>query len=250
MGDVKVAPTSWLKQVRNLTNELFSLVFPPVCVNCRKVGELLCADCQAEIPWVRAPICPACGRILLTQTPICDVCRGHPLPLKQIRAATVFSGIMPHVIHRMKYNGAFALAGPLAEMMVQAWPDWEMDVDLVIPIPLHPQRQKKRGYNQSELLVRAFCDHLSLPHDAHSLRRVRSTPPQVGLNAVERQANMHNAFVVNGLGATAVQRTIIGKNILLVDDVCTTGATLAAAADVLLAAGANSVSAYCVARAI
>lgn len=238
-----MSPTSWLFQVRNLTNNFISFVFPPVCASCPKTGSLLCADCQAKIPWVVEPICPACGRILQRPTALCAVCRREPLPLKQIRTAVIFDGIIPDIIHKMKYNGAFALAKPLADMMVEAWPIWQCPVDLVMPVPLHAQRQKKRGYNQSELIVNHFCQCTGLAHDAHSLQRTRFTPPQVGLDAAARKTNVQGAF--------SVQAQAVGdKDILLVDDVCTTGATLAAAAEVLLAAGAKSVSAYCVARAI
>jgi competence protein ComFC len=238
-----MSPTSWLLQVRNLTHNFLDFAFPPVCASCQKVGELLCVECQANIPWVVEPICPACGRILEQSTSCCAVCRREPLPLKQIRTAVIFQGIIPHIIHQMKYNGAFALAVPLADMMVKAWPTWQCPVDLVMPVPLHPKRQKKRGYNQSELIVKRFCECLTLPPDTHSLQRVRSTPPQVGLDAAARKSNVHGAFAVQDI-------RVKGKDILLVDDVCTTGATLAAATNVLLAAGANSVSAYCVARAM
>ncbi len=238
-----MSPASWLGQVRNLTNHLVNFVFPPVCVNCQKVGALLCADCRTKIPWVCEPICPACGRILQKPTGLCAVCQRRPLPLKQVRTAVVFDDIIPHIIHQMKYNNAFALAGPLADMMASAWPTWQCPADLVIPIPLHAQRQKKRGYNQSELIVNHFSEQVGLAHNAHSLQRVRSTPPQVGLDAEARRSNVSGAFAVN-------DQDVIGKNILLVDDVCTTGATLSAAAEALLTAGACSVSAYCVARAI
>jgi ComF family protein len=235
-------PSSWLTQVRSLTNDFFNLIFPPVCVNCRKVGEILCQSCQTNIPWVAEPICPACGRILLAPAELCAVCEERPLPLQQIRAAVTFESLIPNAIHQMKYNGFFALARPLADLMIASWPRWQTDVDLVLPIPLHTHRQKKRGYNQSELLVKHFCQGVNLPYNSHALRRVRSTPPQVGLNAAERRVNVQDAFSINGAD-------LAGRHLLLVDDVCTTGSTLAAAAEALLAAGAATVSAYCVARA-
>lgn len=237
-----MASSSWLTQVRSLTNEVFDLIFPPVCINCRKVGDILCQNCLTDTPWIDEPICPACGRILAAPAESCPICLDHPLPLQQIRAAVAFEGLIPNVVHQMKYNGFFALAQPLADMMIEAWPRWQSDVDLVMPVPLHPQRQKKRGYNQSDLLVKRFCQRLNLPHDLQSLRRLRATPPQVGLNAAERRVNVKDAFLLTGNG-------LAGRHVMLVDDVCTTGSTLSAATEVLLAAGVDRVSAYCVARA-
>jgi ComF family protein len=127
--------------------------------------------------------------------------------------------------------------------MVAAWPQWQMAVDLVVGVPLHPQRQKKRGYNQSDLLARHFSEKLCLSEDKRALQRVRNTPPQVGLNANDRQLNMSDAF-------WADKARVTGGHILLIDDVCTTGSTLKAAAEALVAAGATQVSGYCLARAL
>jgi ComF family protein len=235
-------PNSWLGQVRTLTNAFFGFLFPPVCANCRKVGALICADCLADVPWITNSICSLCGRVTAVSTPCCPVCQRHPLPLQQIRAAVLFDDIIPHLIHQMKYNGAFALATPLADLMVDAWPLWQCAVDVVMPVPLHRDRQKKRGYNQSELLVERFCQRLNIASDIHHLRRTRATPPQVGLDAADRRTNVQGAFNVIG-------DFVRDKQVLLVDDVCTTGSTLGAATAALLQAGATTVSAYCVARA-
>lgn len=142
----------------------------------------------------------------------------------------------------MKYKGLFALAEPLAELMVLAWPQWEVEVDLVLPIPLHAERERERGYNQAMLLVEHLCRRMGWQTAPAGLRRIRHTPPQVNLNKEERQENVKDAF-------TADERIVKGLNILLVDDVCTTGATMISATEALLAAGAQSVSGYCVARA-
>jgi ComF family protein len=174
----------------------------------------------------------------------CVSCSKRPLSLKQIRAAVLFDTIIPDTIHQLKYRNAFAVAEPLGMLMVDAWSKWQTDVDVVIPVPLHMQRQKKRGYNQSALLVEVFCRELSLTSNLQILFRTRKTPPQVGLSAKERRTNVKGAFTVQN------PQFIKGGNILLVDDVCTTGATLMAAAEVLHAAGANTVSAYCLARAM
>ncbi len=155
----------------------------------------------------------------------------------------IFAEPIPTIIHQLKYNGYFGLAEPLADLMATAWPKWQMPVDLVVGVPLHPQREKKRGYNQSDLLARYFCNQVNLVEDKGTLQRVRNTSPQVGLNANERVVNVADAFVADRSKAA-------GKHVLLVDDVCTTGSTLKAAAEALMVAGAKRVSAYCLARAL
>jgi ComF family protein len=126
--------------------------------------------------------------------------------------------------------------------MLAAWPAWEEPVDVVVPVPLHAARQRERGYNQAELLAQKMERELKWQVETAALKRVRRTRPQVGLNSSERHANVRGAFVTE-------PNLVQGRRILLIDDVHTTGATLDAAAEVLLAAGANSVSAYCLAGA-
>lgn len=234
---------SWQNRVKGLANNFINFVFPPRCVNCHAVGSLLCLECRAQIEWLTEPLCPQCGRTLDEPQLLCRVCRKRPLPLTQIRAATLFTEPIPKMIHNFKYNGQFGLSVPLVEVMVEAWSLWKTAVDVVIPIPLHPQRKKARGYNQSALLAKRFGKQLSLHVREESLCRVKNTPPQVNLNAIDRQNNMYQAFIVK-------DDMIDGQNILLIDDVCTTGATMASAAEALLAAGAKSVAGYCVARAM
>jgi ComF family protein len=147
------------------------------------------------------------------------------------------------VLKRMKYDGYFGLAGELASLMVSAWPRWEQAIDLVIPIPLHPDRLRERGYNQSELLVREIEQELGWEVDSEALVRRRKTRPQIYLNHEERRLNVLGAFEGN-------RERVRNRRVLLVDDVCTTGATLEAAARALLDAGALSVSAYCLTTAV
>ncbi len=239
---IQLPVLTWRSRAKGLADSLLNFVFPPVCGACKKAGSLLCDACQAQLQWVTAPLCNRCGRPVSRAVDCCTVCQERPLPLNQIRAAVLFAQPTSKLIHNLKYNGAFALAEPLAHMMLRAWELWQMPVDLVLPIPLHADRERKRGYNQSTLLARAFCRGVGLSFAETALQRSRFTTPQVGLTAVQRLENVQDAFVADS--------EVQGKHILLIDDVCTTGATMAAAANALLTAGAHTVSGYCVARAI
>ncbi len=238
---ISVPVLTWRTRAKGLADSLLNFVFPPVCGACKKAGSLICDTCADQLQWVQAPLCFQCGRPMAQPTNCCSVCQKRPLPLSQIRAAVLFAYPVSKLIHNLKYNGAFALANPLGQLMAQAWSTWQMPVDLVLPIPLHADRKQKRGYNQSTLLARTFCASTALHIKEDILLRTRFTTPQVGLTAVQRLKNVQNAFQAD--------KRVQGKHILLIDDVCTTGATMAAAANALLDSGAQTVSGYCVARA-
>ena len=233
---------SWRRHLRHFFHKSLNFIFPPVCVSCQQVGNPLCDDCRALVVRPQEPLCPHCGRTVERTVAACGQCRRHPLPLR-IRAAALHAGPLRQAVHALKYEGMFALASPLAALMVEEWPRWRMPADLVVPIPLHPERERERGYNQALLLVREFCRRLNLVPETTALRRVRYTRPQVELGVRERLHNVRGAFQADG-------NKVAQKRILLVDDVCTTGATLASAADALLSAGARSVNAYVLARAV
>jgi ComF family protein len=143
----------------------------------------------------------------------------------------------------MKYQGLFALAKPLAQIMVTTWPDWEQNPNMIVPIPLHQRRQRQRGFNQSSLLAFHLGQQMDIPVNEQVIQRIKHTIPQIGLKYAERSENVRDAFLANS-------RLAKNKQILLIDDVYTTGATMSAAADTLLASGAAGVSAYCLARAV
>jgi len=221
------------------------VVFPPVCVRCRRMGAVLCAACAAEMTPVVEPFCPFCGRSAaatgVTDGEACGDCRRDPPLLRQMRAPLRYAEPTDQIIHRLKYEGYFALAQPLARFLINGWPNWDWPPDLIIPIPLHPRRRRRRGYNQSELLARPLAAAVGLEHAPAALRRTRHTAPQVGLGPEARATNVKGAFEADPVIVT-------GRSIVLVDDVLTTGATMTAAAEALLTAGARTVSAYCLAR--
>jgi ComF family protein len=235
--------TAFHVPLRQLNAALLDFIFPSICANCRRLGALLCADCEARLPRVIEPLCTRCGRTIPHETQptqLCPNCQHQPLPLRAIRASFRYADPLDQVVHQMKYEGYFALAEPLARFMVAGRPAWLDTIDLVVPVPLHPKRQRQRGFNQSALLSRYLCRSLNLVLSENALRRIRHTTPQIELGPEERASNVRGAFA-------AVPRQVAGRHILLVDDVFTTGATLSAAAEALLAAGARVVSGYCLA---
>ena len=145
--------TAWRRQVRHLAHSLLDLALPPVCAGCRHVGQLFCDNCLAQVSWIEEPICQRCGRPQVHLTANCPSCHQLPSYFQQIRAATRHVEPVRTVLHKMKYQGLFALSQPLGEIMVRAWPQWQLQFDLILPIPLHNKRLRERGYNQSELLV-------------------------------------------------------------------------------------------------
>jgi ComF family protein len=162
--------------------------------------------------------------------------------------AAFHEGGLRKAIHALKYTGQRRAAQPLGDVLAAAYHRYQRDgmaADLIIPLPLHAERERERGYNQATLLARRLSTRLRVPMRADLLIRHRSTPPQVGLRWGERRANVAGAFALAGPHAAA---QLAGKRILLIDDVVTTGSTLDAAAEALLAAGPASVWGLAIAR--
>lgn len=240
-----VALASPGNQLRRAGAFCLDVLFPPVCAGCGRVGALLCGACAARLLPVSGPICACCGRALAGEMArpagLCGECAAARPLLAQMRAPLRYAQPTSGLIHRLKYEGAFALGRALAAPLIAGWPAWATPPDLIVPIPLHPRRRRQRGYNQSELLARPLAEAVGVAFSATALQRTRHTAPQVGLGPQARAVNVQGAF-------SAAPDEARGRAIVLVDDVLTTGATMTAAAAALLAAGAASVSAYCLAR--
>lgn len=228
-------------QWRDFCSQLLDLLFPPRCVGCRRIGAWLCAECQSQIPRVEPPFCVQCGD-KVTADDLCTRCRTSPLQIERIRAVAYFEGALREAIHHLKYKGRTALAKPLGNLMTTYWQQHPMPVDVVVPVPLHATRLRERGYNQAALLARELTQRTGLTLNERTLVRKRATAPQVELSAMQRRENVHDAFCCS-------DGELAEKRVLLIDDVCTTGATLEACAVALLESGAHSVQALTLARA-
>jgi ComF family protein len=226
---------------QNLRGQLLDLLFPPRCVDCRRIGAWFCAECMDRIPRVEPPSCTRCGN-RITAPGLCARCRTSPLQIECIRSAVYFEGALQEAIHQLKYKGRTALAKPLGTLMAAYWRQHPMPADVVVPVPLHAARLRERGYNQAALLARELARQTELAIDEQTLIRKRATAPQVELDARQRKENVHDAFCCSG-------NTLAGKQVLLIDDVCTTGATLEACAIALCEGGARGVQALTLARA-
>jgi ComF family protein len=180
---------------------------------------------------------------LLHDTVLCGLCRREAFAFDQARSYDWYDGTLRQVIRQFKYNKMRPLAKPLAARLAQVLIRMDAgSLDLVLPVPLHRNRQRARGFNQSELLTRQLAVMCDLPLGSRDCVRVRDTPPQTGLRGTERRRNVRGAFAVPR------PERVRGLNVLLVDDVITTGATADSCARALKQAGAKGVWVLTLAR--
>ena len=233
--------------LRSLTGRILRLPAggPRQCPLCREwSGQALCSACLSRFA-PPVPRCPHCALRLPTQDTPCAHCIRHPLPFRRCVCAGDYGFPWDRLITRLKFHGEVIEAAPLAAALARAVRHAGESLDLlVLPVPLSAQRLAERGLNQAWEIAHRVAHALGLPADAHALLRLRDTPHQVGLAREQRLQNLAGALCVE----PARQRTIEGRQIALVDDVMTTGATTAACAEVLLRAGAAGVQAWVVAR--
>jgi len=225
-----------------LYHDLLDLLFPPRCVGCDRLGVWLCERCAQCLPFLDGPVCVQCGRPL-TEIGVCPICRKKSLRLDSIRSTFLFEGVVRDAVYALKYRGAYSVTAPLVGRMADYWRRHHLKGDILVPVPLHPKRERKRGYNQSILLAQELGHQLGLPVTSQLLCRVRNTVSQTKLNQQERRVNVQDAFALT----KSVKLT--GTRLVLIDDIATTGATLDACAKVLLEAGAEAVCAFTLARA-
>ena len=235
----------------SLIGGLTSLLYPPACTSCSapvEAGEHLCQECETKVTRIVPPFCAKCSEPFdgaITTVFECANCARRKLHFEAAVAAYRARGIVRQVMLNFKYGKQIHLRQLVARWLVAALDDErirERRFDAIVPVPLHPARQRERGFNQAGLLAEWLSGHIGVPLRP-ALERVRYTTTQTAFDRAERMQNLHDAF---RLRKNADVRRL---RVLLIDDVLTTGSTLSECARVLKKAGAQSVYAATAARA-
>jgi competence protein ComFC len=235
----------------NSLRAIASLLYPPACTICSAsvaAGEYLCAECDAKITHIVPPFCAKCSEPFagaISSAFTCANCAHRTLHFDAAVAAYRSRGIVRRVILDFKYGRQIHLRHPVARWLVAALDDDRLRgrrFNIIIPVPLHPARERQRGFNQAALLAELLSAHMSI-QARPALERIRYTTTQTAFDRAERMENLHGAF---RLRKNADVRDL---HVFLIDDVLTTGSTLSECARVLKEAGARSVHAATAARA-
>lgn len=235
-----------LRKITDWIPDMAGLLYPRRCPVCQeaveKQGKRICDICRTKLPYVRQPYCRKCGKqLLLEEQEYCGDCMRKKHRFERGRAPFVYDRTMKASIAACKYGGRREYAAFYAEEILgrcaKDMLEWQGEV--FVPIPLHSSRRRKRGFNQAELLARELSGRCGIPTDAELLVRVKKTRAQKELNDQERLTNLKDAFSVR-------KGSVPYQNIILVDDIYTTGSTMDAAAQVLKEKGARKVYFVCI----
>lgn len=225
-----------LKRIKDM---LLDVVFPPICPVCNRIvgaGRHICPECMKKLYYVEEPYCMKCGKPVDEEDEFCRDCRSTHHVYDEGRAALLYDEYMSRSIYRFKYNGKQEFAGVYADIMyerlsskIRAW-----NADVIIPVPVHKSRLKKRGYNQAALIAQKLSKLLKIPVREDIVTRHTATKVQKNLGARTRQNNLKKAFNITS-------NSVEYNSVLIVDDIYTTGATVDALAGCLKRAGIKKV---------
>ena len=240
--------------IDDVLRHITDIVFPSQCISCAAIlqpitEKVFCSACREKIKFLTGSICPICG-IMFFDSPsashLCGNCLEKKPYFSYARAVASYETIILNAIHQFKYSRDLSIGILLASLMADfSFPDLDFrDYSLIIPVPLHIKKLRKRGFNQSIILADSIGKKWQIPVNFSLLKRCKFTLTQTGLNKKERQRNIKGAFEVRD------KEKIAGRNIILIDDVYTTGATLNECAKKLIKAGAQKVAVLTLARVL
>ena len=235
-------------------NDVGDVIFPPQCLGCGEIfhpltRQVFCPVCKEKIKFITDNLCPVCGTTFSdspAKSHLCGNCMENKTYFSCARAVVSYETIILNAIHQFKYGNNISVGALLASFMADfSFPDVDFtDYSLIIPVPLHIKRLRQRGFNQSLILAQALAKKWQIPVNFSLLKRHKFTLTQTGLNKTERKQNIKGVFEVSN------KKKIAGKNVILVDDVYTTGATINECAKTLIKAGAQKVTVLTLARVL
>lgn len=230
---------------KRIKKELQDVFYPPRCPGCDDIllpGKEICEQCECRIQNVREPVCKRCGKPMQDERrEYCTDCMNKTHQYRQGKAVFVYQGNIRQSMYRFKYSNKREYAVFYAKTAARLHGDWvrRNKIEVLIPVPMYRGKQRQRGYNQAEVFARELGKELGIMVDTGCVKRVRNTIPQKELNDKERRHNLKNAF--------QLKANIVEYNqILLIDDIYTTGSTVDAVAEVLLSGGAKNVYYICI----
>jgi ComF family protein len=239
-------------QLHRLPRWAVDLLLPPTCPGCGRAvveGSALCARCWSAVRFIEPPLCPIYGTPFsedLGEGTVSAEAMADPPPFRRARSAVVYGDVARRLVHQLKYHDRPHVADAMANAMLRAGAMLLLDKPLIVPVPLYRWRLWRRQFNQAALLAAGIARRGGVLHDPLALQRIKPTGTQVGLSLTQRNENVRGAFRV----PESARTRIAGRNILLVDDVYTSGATVKAATRALLRGGAGSVDVLTFARVL
>lgn len=222
----------------NLFDKCLGILYPQTCCFCGKVSKShICRECAKKVSYIQEPVCKKCGKpIRYEEKEFCGDCSEREWHYEQGRSVWLHTGIVRRSIYQFKYHNRRIYGRFYAEELFRIYGEmlrkWQIDV--IIPIPLHPNRRRKRGYNQAEIVAAHLGKLTGISVDTKSVIRVQNTKPQKELSHKDRNKNLRSAFRIT-------RHWNKGKNVLLIDDIYTTGSTIDSVAKVLKENGAHKV---------
>lgn len=232
------------ERMRAVLHGMTDFIYPPRCPVCDGIlaaGSMICPECRTKIQTVEEPVCKRCGKPLSDERrEYCSDCARGQHKFRQGKAVFVYRGEIRQSMYRFKYSNRREYAAFYAKEAAELYREWILanQIEVIVPVPMYRRKKRVRGYNQAEVFARALGREIGLPV-AELAERVRDTVPQKELNDRERQYNLKNAFQL-------VPNIVEYNQILLVDDIYTTGSTVDAVSEVLLAAGVKNIYYICI----